>query len=261
MLYTNAEVIFSCASAFIQAIGSDRFFDIKEYRRCLSEVFSLSIQEKSFSINFEDSSVSKSLLSSPSIAENIVQILPTDVSERKVIARNILDALTSLNKTFPSFSPIIELQVAHIVVAKNTRYGSGTTSKYPAYIWLSPSQDWEIFDYAECLYHEIVHLNLFLIDMVYGLYRDRSVLYDTAYYSKSVIKKVKRPIDKSFHSICVADSLVNFFEHYGKHDEAQSMKNELLETIRECIYMQNGLSDIGKQIIRDIEERYNITTP
>lgn len=262
MFYTNAEVLFYCASAFIQVTKSDHFSNIiEEYRKCLSQVFSVPIKEKGFSIDFEDSFLSKSFLASPSIDQNILQIVPTDNSEREVIYKNILEALASLNKTFPQFSAIIELQVAHIIVARNVVYGSGTVSKYPTYIWLSPSPDWEIFDYAECIYHEIVHLNLFLIDIIYGLYRDRSVLHDSTYYSKSVIKKVKRPIDKSFHSICVADSLVTFLESYGKHEESQYMKNELLDTLKEFLYMKNALSDVGREIIIDIQQRYNVKIP
>jgi hypothetical protein len=153
---------------------------------------------------------------------------------------------------------MIELQVAHIVVARNTRYGSGTSSMCPAHIWLSPAADWKIFDYSECLYHEIIHLNLFLLDMVHGLYRDHLVLDDPNYYSRSAIKGVGRPIDKSFHAMCVSDGLVELFKTYGRHEEAQALKDEVTSAMSEFARLQSGLSEMGKQVLRQLQEKYTV---
>ena len=254
------EALYISASVFTEALsGSYSPFSLVEnYRKSLSEAFAMPIQKQGFTVHFEDSPVASRMLSFPSIKDNIQRILSVEEIEREQICLSISRAIESLYANIPGFRQIIELQVAHVVVARNTRHGSGTTSMCPAHIWLSPATNWTIFDYVECLYHEVIHLNLFLLDMVHGLYRDRLVLSDPDYYSRSSIKGVERPIDKSFHAMCVTNGLVELFKAYGRYEEAQALKDEVVLAMSEFLRLESGLSNMGKQILRQLQEKYTV---
>ena len=67
-----------------------------------------------------------------------------------------------------------------------------------------------MIDYAEAQYHEFIHNSLFLDDLVNSIFPDTKVITTEDALVTSTIPKIKRPLDRSFHSAGVAIGLMHF---------------------------------------------------
>jgi HEXXH motif-containing protein len=65
---------------------------------------------------------------------------------------------------------LVDLLVTDVILLPSDSTGGGSAAHLPGLVALSPGPDWNVYDFAESLVHEATHLNLFVGDMVHGLY-------------------------------------------------------------------------------------------
>ena len=82
---------------------------------------------------------------------------------------------------------------------------------------MSPGADWATLDYAMCLVHEGMHLNLFVADKVNGMFGlTSSALEADEYRALSAVKiGQRRPLDKAFHAAVVTVPLMFMQDQQG----------------------------------------------
>jgi hypothetical protein len=114
--------------------------------------------------------------------------------------------------------------ITDIVVWPSRKRGGGSTSSLPGVAWLAPSADLTSLDIAECVVHEMVHMNLHLADMTCGLYN--TAAGDT-FSAHSAVLGRQRPYYHAFHSACVAVALIYFRLLLGLRDELHSLPESL----------------------------------
>lgn len=153
-------------------------------------------------------------------------------AEQDLILRNIEHALVLIRALHEDIFDLINLTVSDIVCVRVENSGGGTASNLPAIIWLSPHPKWTTIDYMECIIHETIHLTLFNGDLIYSIYNNPRGLQNLEEAKViSAIRRVKRPIDKSYHSACVAVGIAYLYNKLSMN----STVNKLIYNLKNCI--------------------------
>ncbi|MFJ7995635.1 aKG-HExxH-type peptide beta-hydroxylase [Streptomyces sp. NPDC096310] len=110
---------------------------------------------------------------------------------------------------------MVDLLVTDLVIVNSGADGGGSASRLPGVVVMSPGDKWGVLDYAMCLVHEAMHLNLFVGDMVYGTFALSSRELDADRFRALSAVKIgrRRPLDKAFHAAVVTVPLM-FMEHH-----------------------------------------------
>ena len=124
--------------------------------------------------------------------------------------------------------------------ASNVGHLGGTVSSAIGLIWLDPSKggNWDTSFMAEQIVHEYIHLTLFTVDLVRGIFSDVRLLPKSLV--KSSIRNELRDYDKSFHAAYVSAGLVAFHSRAGNVERA----TELTITLRQSV---QDLADVNKK--------------
>lgn len=149
------------------------------------------------------------------IFENVfVGVGKTNHSDRLLWAGQTETALAYVRESFPALGYLVDLLITDIVLLTSKVTGGGSASHLPGLVAISPGPEWAMTDFAETLVHEMTHLNLFVLDMVYRLYELPTA--ELAEHRHRVVSAVKvgelRPFDKAFHSAVVAVPLM-YMQH------------------------------------------------
>ncbi|WP_250854035.1 aKG-HExxH-type peptide beta-hydroxylase [Streptomyces malaysiensis] len=95
---------------------------------------------------------------------------------------------------------MVDLLVTDLVVLNSGADGGGSASHIPGVVVMSPGAEWDVLDYAMCLVHEGMHLNLFVTDKVYGTFTLPSNALEAE--ERRALSAVKigqrRPLDKAY---------------------------------------------------------------
>lgn len=165
-------------------------------------------------IVFEDSEWADYCLKRGIFAHIFDGATPSDRATRDRWKANIAAALRHLHEMSPGLYRMVRLLVTDIVVLNSGADGGGSASQMPGVVVMSPGPEWEVPQYAECLVHEAMHLNLFVADMVYGTFTLSAVeLKAEEHRALSAVKiGQRRPLDKAFHAAVVTVPLM-YLQH------------------------------------------------
>ncbi|MFJ1745423.1 aKG-HExxH-type peptide beta-hydroxylase [Streptomyces sp. NPDC088116] len=143
---------------------------------------------------------------------------PTDGRTREAWDDRVSEALALIHEIDPSLRLMVDLLVTDLVVLNSGADGGGSASQLPGVVVMSPGKKWRVLDYAMCLVHEAMHLNLFVGDMVYGTFTLSSRELDADQYRALSTVKIgqRRPLDKAFHAAIVTVPLMFMEHHQGK---------------------------------------------
>lgn len=178
---------------------------------------------------------------------------PMTDEDKAIVTANIRAAFILLRHVDPVLHDLAWLQVSDIVCARVEGSGGGTASNLLGVIWLSPHPRWTTIDYAECVLHEAVHLNVFLGDMTRRLYVDARRLREPAALVTSAVRQEKRPIDKALHSACVAVALAYYYDRLGENATSATFLPPLTKCVDELEVAQGGyLTPYGQRLVRDL---------
>jgi hypothetical protein len=141
--------------------------------------------------------------------EGVPVIEPSpDSAAAEVSLGQVRDGLTKLQTKDPVLASLIAAIVNIVFYHPAAHRGGGSTPKAFGVIWCNPSPQWTASDYVEFLVHEFTHQVLFLDEQVHTHFTDRSTLSNTETFVPSSIRRSKRRLDLSLHSLMVATEIV-----------------------------------------------------
>ncbi len=152
-------------------------------------------------------------------------------SEQAVALSKLADTLDFIRAVVPDVHCLISNLIGTIVFLKQDGQAGGSVSSLTGLIWLNPSPDSTVVDYAVALVHEYVHNTIFLQDAVHGIFAYPIDFEAPEFAVRSALLKVLRPYDKSFHSAVVALCLHRFLMSANQYDMAKQVVADLGATI------------------------------
>ncbi|MFC8047804.1 aKG-HExxH-type peptide beta-hydroxylase [Nocardia sp. NPDC057353] len=163
---------------------------------------------------------------------------PSTSNEQIAWPGEVTAAVMYVRDLNPDLCRLVDLLVTDIILLPSDSTGGGSAAHLPGLVALSPGPNWTVFDFAESLVHESIHLNLFAGDMVHGLYtRPTSELAADKYRVLSAVKFDQlRPLDRAFHSAVVAVPLM-WMQHQRGETE---LVDRFTVSLRDCC---QGLND------------------
>lgn len=176
------------------------------------------------------------------------------LEDQQIIRENIEKALQLINILHPGLHYLINQLIGTIVCFRKKGFGGGSVSSLVGCIWLNPLAKWSIVDYAESLYHEFIHNSLFLDDMLNSIFPDTQIITTEQAMITSTILKKKRPLDRSFHSACVAIGLMHFYYMMSDYNKVTTYLKPLRQTISEMNEKQNYMGERGITILEEMNK-------
>lgn len=206
-------------------------------------------------VSFEDNPIGRRAAQQALFVGEGNELAPTLTQEEKLLAkRNIEHAVMLIEHLDPGIALVMNLVVSDVVCVRVSGSGGGTASNLLGAIWLSPHPRWTTIDYAECLVHEMVHLNVFLGDSVHRIYVDARRVRDDDALVISAVRQEKRPLDKSLHSACVATTLAYFYQLLGDTRTADGFIPPLRRCVAELHDVEGRhLTDYGQALVAELD--------
>jgi len=158
------------------------------------------------------------------LVDDSVRPLAYPAASRAAATRAVQHGLRFLALQHPPLRELCDLLITDIVVWPSVKAGGGSSTKLLGMAWVVPSPELTSLDLAESIVHEMVHLNLHLADMTFGLYT-RAPGSDFEAYS-AVLRR-PRPYHHAFHSACVAVTVIYFRLLLGLHGEIGALRSSL----------------------------------
>ncbi|MFC9542568.1 HEXXH motif-containing putative peptide modification protein [Lysinibacillus sp. NPDC056959] len=232
-IYDNIE---SLLEYFYQ--GQDDLSQREKYITTLNQLQnnSLSIVKEKIYIDFSNEKLLLFLLEKNLISkEDMILSQNASIKEKKEIENNIIYALDLIKSLNPSLYNLVTKIVGIIFVSKAGNFSSATAPTHLGIVFLNPDDTWTIIDYAEAIYHEFIHLSIFLEDMIHGLFVDTNDEQLDMPEITSILRGVQRPLDRSFHAAVVSIGIMHL--HYMLDDVEKSKM--YMEDLRENIIEMN----------------------
>jgi hypothetical protein len=161
-------------------------------------------------------------------------------SESRAFAvRRVQHSLLFLRLHHPPLGDLCDLLITDILVWPSVKTGGGSTSNLPGIAWLVPSGNLTSLDVAESLVHEMVHMNLHLADMTFGLYTRAP---GSDFEAHSAVLARRRPYYHAFHSACVAVAMIYFRLVVGLHSEVGPLRSSLRRCTSELLSHQKAFT-------------------
>jgi len=230
------------------------------YRTGISKIRPIAPPEAGISVSFEDGDWGRYLVAKNLFQDIFVGIEASSEVQRLEWENQVAAAIQHVRKVNSGLGGIIDLLVTDIVVLQSERTGGGSASHIPGLVCMSPGDDWTVFDFAESLMHEATHLNLFVADMVYGMYiLPTNTLADAQYRVLSAVKVGElRPLDKAFHSAVVAVPLMYMQHERGESTLVDLFRKSLLECTDGLLEKREYFTEYGQMLVDELR-RFALT--
>src|SRR5262249_19792311 len=151
---------------------------------------------------------------------------------RAIAIRRIQHGLLFLSLQHPPLRKLCDLMITDILCWPSLKSRGGSVADLLGIVWLDPSEKLTSLDIAENLVHEMVHLNLDLADMTFGLFTRAP---GSQFESYSAVLGRRRPDYLAFHSACVAVSIIYFRLFVGMHGEIDRLRSSLQRCTSELL--------------------------
>jgi hypothetical protein len=180
------------------------------------------------------------LTSARGLVDNSVHPSSYRPEARSIAKRRVQRGLRFLRRQHPPLRDLCDLLLTDILVWPSARTRSATASNLLGIAWLSPSDDLTSCDIAECVVHEMVHLNLHLTDMTFGLFTRAP---GSDFEAHSAVLGRRRPYYHAFHSACVAVAVIYFRLLVGPDSETSSLCSSLRRCTSELLAHEAAFTD------------------
>jgi hypothetical protein len=141
-----------------------------------------------------------------------------------IAVRHVRHSLLFLRAQHPPLCELCDLLITDILCWPGRELRGGSTERLPGIVWLAPAGHLTTLDIAEFVIHEMVHMNVHLADMTFGLFNRARPHYFKAH---SAVLGRSRPYYQAFHSACVAVALIYFRLLVGLHGEIAGLRASL----------------------------------
>ncbi|MEU7767007.1 HEXXH motif-containing putative peptide modification protein [Nocardia sp. NPDC049190] len=202
------------------------------YREAVSQHRPIAAPLLGFAVHYEDSEWGNYLREADVFDGIFKGLRPSTAEERNEWPGCVAEAVEYVRDLNPDLGRLVDLLVTDIIFLPSDSTGGGSAAHLPGLVALSPGVHWSVHDFAESLVHEATHLNLFVGDMVHGLYtKPVNELAADGYRVLSAVKFGQfRPLDRAFHSAVVAVPLM-WMQHQRGETE---LVDKYTGSLREC---------------------------
>ncbi|MFF3453221.1 HEXXH motif-containing putative peptide modification protein [Streptomyces sp. NPDC002730] len=178
----------------------------------------------------------------------------TDGPKREVWDERVNEALALIEAISPELRLMVDLLVTDLVIVNTGADGGGSASHIPGVVVMSPGPKWGVLDYAMCLVHEGMHLNLFVGDSVYGTFTlPSSELEAEQYRALSAVKiGQRRPLDKAFHAAVVTVPLMFMEHHQGKTTLVDLYTKSLRDACVDLKKQRPHFTEYGRMLLDEL---------
>ena len=146
--------------------------------------------------------------------------------------RHVEHSLLFLRLQHSPLRDLCDLLITDILVWPSVKARGGSASNLLGIAWLVPSADLTSLDIAESVVHEMVHMNLHLADMTFGLYTHAP---GSDFEAHSAVLGRRRPYHHAFHSACVAVAIIYFRLLLDLQSELGSLRSSLRRCTSELL--------------------------
>jgi HEXXH motif-containing protein len=225
------------------------------FRETIGNMRPMPIEREGVTVSFEDGHVGTYLLTN-GIFEFLRGARESDHATRQDWEVMITDALNHIAELSPGLSQMLQLLITDIVVVNSESNGGGSASTIPGLVCISPGPSWTAHDWAESLMHETMHLNLFLADMVYGLYElNTATLAEDRYRVVSAVKIGQlRPLDKAFHAAVVTVPLMWMQRQRGETALVDLYTGSLDDASKGLLRMCQYFTPYGQMLVEELAD-------
>ncbi|MEV6986815.1 hypothetical protein AB0M95_36925 [Sphaerisporangium sp. NPDC051017] len=227
---------------------------IEDYRKAINQFRPIAAPMSTISIGFEDSSWGQHIAKHDIFSDFTSTISPSAPQLRAFWARCTTGALEHIRSTDSNIASMIDLLVTDIIIL-NTKYvGGRTASHIPGLVCLSPSCRWQKTDFADMIVYEAFHLNLFISDMVYGVFSvPRAILAEEQNHISSPTNPHETiPLDQALHGAVAVMALMYVQSVRGKSSLLEMLATPLSGCIEELCARAQFLSDYGREMINQL---------
>lgn len=158
--------------------------------------------------------------------------------EQARIARAIRDAFEYIRAVDPELHDLV-VSVTGTIACVKRQGSSGSLSSLIGLVWLNPTEEWTIVDYAENIVHEFVHTSIFIEDLVWGVFTKPHFYTPPDSLVTSAILKYPRGFNISFHSVYVAVGLTIFLRAAHQDERAAEIAAGLAATVPQLRRIQD----------------------
>ncbi|MEV6986817.1 HEXXH motif-containing putative peptide modification protein [Sphaerisporangium sp. NPDC051017] len=228
----------------------------QSYRQAIANVRPIAPPASSATVSFEDGPWGQYLTETNLFEAIFVGVRASSSDLRASWKSQVLEAQQYIRSLNEDLGRIMDLLVTDIVLLNTERTGGGSASHIPGLVCISPGPNWTMYDFAETLVHEAIHLNLFVADMLYGIYTlPTATLAEDQYRVLSAVKIGElRPLDKAFHSAVVAVPLMYMQDLRGESTLVDLFTSSLRDCSTGLIDKREFFTDYGKMLVDQLHK-------
>jgi len=214
-------------AALLTAAARDKMPPIpalkREYARTLSQISDVPLNTTDQPRIVADGPLLR-IASARGLVDNSVRASSYSAKSRAIAIRQVQHALLFLRLQHPPLRDLCDLLITDILCWPSVKSCGGSGVDTLGIAWLVPSDNLTSVDIAEFLVHEMVHMNVHLADMTFGLFtRARG----THFKAHSAVLGRQRPYYHAFHSACVAVATIYFRLLLGLRGETNGLRSSL----------------------------------
>lgn len=214
MHFLNRGHLAETVARFAHAVTGEHVADAQglqaAYRQAITKLRPYAPAEAGVALGYEDSQWAEHCRAEGIFEHIFAGSSATDGPTREAFDLKVHAAFEHIRGLDPDLHAMVELLVTDVVVLNSGVDGGGSANTLPGVVVMSPSASWGVPEYAECLVHEGLHTGLFVMDMVYGMFRLSSRAMEAPEVRALSAVKIgqMRPLDKAFHAAAVAVPLM-----------------------------------------------------
>ncbi|HZZ30460.1 MAG TPA: HEXXH motif-containing putative peptide modification protein [Phenylobacterium sp.] len=138
---------------------------------------------------------------------------------------------------------------------------SGSVSSLVGFMWLNPSSEWSVVDYAEYIVHEYIHNAIFVADLSRKIFAKPHYEMSPDSLIVTAILKYPRNFNIAFHSLFVAVSLGAFLRRANQPARARQVLSGAALTLGEISKKPELLSEHGAKWLSQLHEAIQAVCP
>jgi len=229
---------------------------VPAYREAVTKLRPYPPAAAGVSVTYEDGKWSKHCRAEKIFEHIFAGATATDGPTREAYDLKVYGAFEHIRSLDPNLHRMVELLVTDVVVLNSGVDGGGSANTLPGVVVMSPSEGWEVAEYAECLVHEGLHTGLFVMDMAYGMFKLSSrEMEGERYRALSAVKIGQmRPLDKAFHAAAVAVPLMYMQHRRGVSTLVDLYTKSLREACESLGHQREHFTDYGKMLLDEMTE-------
>jgi HEXXH motif-containing protein len=226
----------------------------RAYRATISRMRPMPAHEEGLSISHEDGGWATHCVKHGVFEHIFKGAGATDGPTREHWDTKVIEALALIEAISPELRHMVDLLVTDLVIVNTGADGGGSASHIPGVVVMSPGPEWGVLDYAMCLVHEAMHLNLFVGDAVYGTFTLPSSELELEQYRALSAVKIgqKRPLDKAFHAAIVTVPLMYMEQHQGKTSLVKLYTDSLREACFDLDKQRPHFTEYGRMLLDEL---------